>query len=969
MSPGSPSNEVDLSVRNNSWTQQVVLIGENKDVLEIGCGEGIVASALKKRRCRVFCVEKDPNLAVKASEFAEEIIVGDIESLDISQLFRGRLFDVVLLGDVLEHMRDPLGVLSSVAKKLKHDGYLIGSIPNIAHASVRLQLLSGHFNYQDEGLLDRGHLRFFTRLTVQSLFASAGLGIEKCIRVWADLPKEGMIGIDESSLLSIILDSLRKDPDAMTYQFVVKARPGKTTYIEEWADGKPVSPNKFRVGELDVKLKGIKEIESSPVWMLVRRYRGLLNRWFPYGSRRRQIVDKLVEALDIALNEGLSGLFRRAINRCFKKQFFQLSLDRQYQVWLSNNQLTEKKLLGMEREVLQFGYEPKISIIMPVYNTNGKWLRLAIDSVIDQIYPNWELCIVDDASTKKDVRRILEEYSARDSRVKVKYLRENRGIAGASNEALAMASGEFVGFLDHDDELTRDALFEVVKTLNEDPNLDFIYSDEDKKDPAGRRVEAYFKPDWSPDLLLSMNYIRHLSVARKNLVDRLRGFRLGFEGSQDYDLILRISESTNRIAHIPRPLYSSRKVPGSAAASKKAKPYGQEAAKKALREALNRRGLKGEVLDGFGGRFRVKYAIHGAPLVSIIIPTKDKANLLKRCIDSIESRTSYKNYEIIIVDNNSSDLDCLAYLRSLHHRVLRFDEPFNFSRINNFGVKNAKGEHLVLLNNDTEVADEGWLEAMLEHSQRPEVGMVGGLLLYPSGSTSHTSRTIQHAGVVLGLGVAGHAFKYLPADRPKYFRVYRMIRNCSAVTAACAMIRRSVFEEVGGFDENLRVAFGDVDLCLRVREKGYLVVYTPYSMLYHHESASRGKLHPMDDEIYLINRWKDTLIRGDPYYNPNLTLLKEDYSLALQGSNIRPLAILLDIYHLRPDLQRTYPEARRGDYRRLIDWAAIRGITADRARGPLLPYASYYASNTSDLVRPLATLIGLYNSRRDLQIS
>jgi len=600
---------------------------------------------------------------------------------------------------------------------------------------------------------------------------------------------------------------------------------------------------------------------------------------------RRSVVNHLAVALGIVLDEGVRSLIRKAFDRYVKrrKQFFELSLDEQYQIWLKNNELTEEKLVEMRQEVSQFGYKPKISIVMPVYNTEEKWLRIAIDSVISQVYCNWELCIVDDASTKRGIKEILESYGAKDLRIKVRYLKENRGISGASNEALNMASGDFVGFLDHDDELTRNALFEVVKVLNQNPDLDLIYSDEDKKDLNGRRVEPFFKPDWSPDLLLSMNYVSHLSVVRKSLIDRVGGLRLGFEGSQDYDFILRVTELTDKIGHVPKPLYSWRKVRGSAAASVETKPYARESAKKALCEAFNRRNLKGKVLDGFGGYYRVRYAIHGAPSVSIIIPTKDKVELLRCCIESIESKTSYKNYEIIIIDNNSTDPGTIVYLESIRHRVVKFDEPFNFSKINNFGVKYAKGEHLLFLNNDIEVADEHWLDAMLEHSQRPEVGMVGGLLLYPRSSASHTPRTIQHAGVIIGVGgVAGHAFKYLSVDRPNYFNLHRIIRDCSAVTAACAMIRRSVFEDLGGFDENLKVAFGDIDLCLRIREKGYRVVYTPYAVLHHHECATRGKLHPSEDEAYMINRWRETFSKGDPYYNPNLTLLREDYSLAFK---------------------------------------------------------------------------------------
>ena len=711
----------------------------------------------------------------------------------------------------------------------------------------------------------------------------------------------------------------------------------------------------------DVQTHGLEarilEVESSLAWGLVSRWRRFNDHRFPPGSRGRRIVDGLAEDLREVLDEGPRSLLERMTERHIRRRrhFFELPRDEQYQVWLANNRLTEEQLREMETEAVQFAYAPKISILMPVYNTDEKWLKLAVESVINQAYWNWELCVVDDASTEIGVRKILESYGLRDRRIKLRFLAEHRGISGASDDALGIASGDFVGLLDHDDELTRDALFEIVKALNENPRLDLIYSDHDKKDLDGRRVEPFFKPDWSPDLMLSMNYIAHFSIIRKRLVDQAGGFRSNFEGSQDYDLLLRITELTDRIGHVPKPLYNWRKARGSTAGSM-SKPYAGEAAKKALREALTRRGLAGSVSDSFGGRYRVRYSIRGTPLVSIIIPTRDRVDLLKRCIESIESHTSYRNHEIVIVDNSSADPATRAYLDSSKHTIVKFDEPFNFSKINNFAAKNAKGHHLLFLNNDIEVVDDHWLEAMLEHSQRPEVGMVGALLLYPGARRSHRPSRIQHAGVTLGFGgVAGVAFKNLPADRSNYYSLHRVIRNCSAVTAACAMMRRSVFDEVGGFDENLKVAFGDVDLCLRVRENGYLVVYTPYATAYHHESATRGRLHPAEDETYMINRWGDAIIRGDPYYNPNLTLLRQDYSLASKGSSIRPLAMLLDIFYFRPDLQRAYPEVRDGDYRRLVDWASIIGMRADTTRVALRPYGSYFASNMSDHAEGFST--------------
>jgi GT2 family glycosyltransferase len=529
-------------------------------------------------------------------------------------------------------------------------------------------------------------------------------------------------------------------------------------------------------------------------------------------------------------------------------------------------------------------YRPKVSIIMPVYNPDPAWLRDAIESVRAQLYDNWELCIADDASSELAVRELLQECHG-DERIKVAHLKENQGISGASNAALAMGAGEYVGFLDHDDELKPDALYEVVKLLNEQPDLDFIYSDEDKRTPEGRLVKPFFKPDWSPDLLLSTNYVPHFAVYRKRLVDEVGGLRSECDFSQDYDLVLRVTERTKRIGHLALPLYTWRMVPGSAASDLEAKPKSIDAAKRALADAMQRRGIQAQVTDGLWiSTYRIKYRILGEPLVSIIVPTKDQVWLLARCIDSIRRRTDYKNYEILVVDNGSVEDSTHKYLRRLAQqpgiRVLDYPQPFNFSTINNFAAQHAQGEHLLFLNNDTEVISKEWLSALLEHSQRPEVGAVGARLLYADGR-------LQHGGVIVGLGgVAGHAHKLLPKEQNGYFVRAKVIQNFSAVTAACLMIRADLFADLGGFDgEHLPIAFGDVDLCLRIREQGLLVVWTPYAELYHHESASRGyedtpeKQRRFGREVeYMKAKWGDTLL-NDPYYSPNLTQDREDFSL------------------------------------------------------------------------------------------
>ena len=550
-------------------------------------------------------------------------------------------------------------------------------------------------------------------------------------------------------------------------------------------------------------------------------------------------------------------------------------LDFQYQIWLQRHQSTPQEITQMKGQIHSFGYSPLISILVPVYNIDEIWLRKTIESVQGQIYDRWELCLVNDASTRPHVRPLLDEFAQRDRRIHVKHLEANQGIGGASSHAFVMAMGEFVGLLDHDDELAPEALFEVVNRLNADPELDYLYSDEDKLEPTGSRVEPFFKPDWNPDLLLSLNYVTHFSVFRRKILEEVGGFRQGFDGSQDYDLMLRVAEKTQKIAHIPKVLYHWRKIRGSAAASLVAKPFAHKAAARALEESLKRRGYQGWVETRIPGNYTVRYQLTTTPLVSIIIPTRDKRQLLERCLQSIQKKTQYKNYEIIILDNNSSELDTLKYLDRIRskHSVYTYCKPFNFAAINNFGVSHARGEYFLFLNNDTEVIDSGWIGAMLEHAQRAEVGAVGAKLLYPDGR-------IQHAGVVYGVGgVAGHAFKGCAPKASSYFGFSDLIRNCSAVTGACMMVPRRVFEELDGFDERFRVAFNDIDLCLRIRERGYLIVYTPLAQLYHYESATRGTLHPPEDEELTWKVWGDLIRRGDPYYNPNLTDSQEDWSL------------------------------------------------------------------------------------------
>ena len=554
----------------------------------------------------------------------------------------------------------------------------------------------------------------------------------------------------------------------------------------------------------------------------------------------------------------------------------------------STYQYEEPKLTdAIMEEIKNFSHKPLISIIMPVYNVDSKWLELAIRSIENQWYENWELCIVDDKSTKKETIKYLKNIN--NPKIKIKFLKKNLNISGASNEALNLASGEYIALMDNDDELTPDALYEVVKVINE-KNAEFIYSDEDKLEMDVTFSNPYFKPDFAPDMFLSQNYISHLGVMKKSLIEKVDGFTIGLEGAQDYDLYLKIFEHTTKIYHIQKVLYHWRKIPGSTAAEFSDKSYAQEAGRKALINALKRRNIHGQAKDGvYPGTYKVEYEIESSPLVSIIIPFKDKAELLDMCIHSILEKSTYKNYEIIGISNNSEESETFAMMKTLEEEDARikfyeYNVLFNYSKINNYAVKNfAKGEHILLLNNDIEIISLKWIEEMLMYSNRPDVGCVGAKLYYPND-------TLQHAGVIFGLGgVAGHSHKYFKKGNSGYFHRVDLVQNLSAVTAACLMIKRSIYNKLDGLDEeNLEIAFNDVDFCLRVKEKGYLNIFTPYAEAYHHESISRGaednpeKIARFNSEVaYMQQRHKELLQKGDPFYNKNLTLDREDFSLKI----------------------------------------------------------------------------------------
>ena len=526
---------------------------------------------------------------------------------------------------------------------------------------------------------------------------------------------------------------------------------------------------------------------------------------------------------------------------------------------------------------------------MPTYNSSPIFLAAAIDSVINQIYLNWELCIADDASSNLEVVELLKRYQGYGNKIKIAFRQDNGHISAASNTALELATGDWIALLDHDDLLPQSALFWVVDAINKHNDIQIIYSDEDKVDESGKRFDPYFKPDWNKDFFYSQNYFCHLGIYRKSLIEEIGGFRIGYEGAQDYDLVLRCIEKINpqSIYHIPRVLYSWRSHEKSTAQNMTAKNYAVNAGERALNDHFKRVGIKGYVEIVSGG-YRAHYDLPDKPpLVSLIIPTCNNHDLVRKCIESILGKTTYPNYEIILVDNNSDELESLKYFSKLASdgviKLIEYQHPFNYSAINNFAVKQAHGEIVGLINNDIEVISPEWLSEMVSIVCQHGVGAVGAKLLY-------SDNRIQHAGVIVGLGgVAGHSHKYFERDAPGYFFRAKLISSFSAVTAACLLVRKFLYLQVDGLNEkDLKVAFNDVDFCLKLREIGYRNIWTPYAELYHHESASRGsedspeKVARFNGELnYMRRRWADT-IQQDPAYSLNLTLDYEDFTYARQ---------------------------------------------------------------------------------------
>lgn len=626
---------------------------------------------------------------------------------------------------------------------------------------------------------------------------------------------------------------------------------------------------------LEIIMGEIQTILGSNTWKMTKPVRAFLN-----------VLKKLLKSNPITRNicKIFLSLKHYGFKTTIRKIRFRISYRHGSKANAKRTTLTEAEKLRQSRRV--FPRKIKFSILVPLYNTPEKYLIEMINSVLDQTYQNWELCLVDGSDQEHAyVGKIVKGYVEKDSRIRYRLLDENLGISGNTNQCIEMATGDYIALFDHDDLLHPAALYENMIAITEQC-ADFIYTDENTfHDTPKDAYCPHFKPDFAPDNLRANNYICHFSVFSRSLLDQVGGFRDEYNGSQDYDIILRLTEKAKKIVHIPKILYYWRAHKNSVAADISAKPYTIVAAKKAINAHLQRVGLEGEAVDSSViSTYKINYKIKGEPLISILIPNKDHVSDLNKCIMSILEKSTYKNYEIIIIENNSKEYKTFEYYKSLEVnkkiKRINWEGVFNYSAINNFGYQHADGEYILLLNNDVEIITPNWLEEMLMYAQRPDVGAVGVKLYYPDD-------TIQHAGIGMGLlTLAGHYHRNFPRSHPGYMGRLSYAQNVSAVTAACMMIPRHVYEEVHGLDESFEVAFNDVDLCMRIRKNGYLIVFTPYAELYHYESKSRGnddtrkKRQRFVSEVTRFQeRWKAELEKGDPYYNPNFSLDREDFTI------------------------------------------------------------------------------------------
>ena len=930
-----------------------IRVKPHKRVLELGCSSGYLSKYLTEElACHVVGVDLNSEALQQAAPFCQQTIVADLDNDAWLKEIEGQKFDVVLCADVLEHLKNPAAMLTSLKPFLHQESILLASVPNVAHVSVRLELLQGHFDYESLGLLDDTHLHFYTRDGLLTMLMQAGY---ECCDISYSINDMADQAIDQhlASAGLVASDAARKflhAPDAVAFQYIIEARPVDS----ELQQPLPLSPKPLvssgvahheqqeKIDHLEHQLIIEREQHQQHIQQLTKqaynksnqnsaqqspqtsaqvdnalftlaeqlqqeqqRNSDLLSKLnqledrVNYLSNDTQRLEKVLQRvhgkLSYRLVRGVKNLLSResrTFNKLEKKEQQPDLKISNYDAWLAEYEdLTPQKLEMLTTEVRGWQLRPQIALLMPVYNPDRLRLVSAIESVLQQVYGHFELCIAVDASTVSYVHEILSAYQERDQRVKLLFpVASEQGAASLLNDCLSLVDADYMSIIGQHDLLAADALYWIVKTIHNNPAAQLIYADEDQMDFQGQRLEPYFKTDWNPELFLSTDFISHSGVYKTQQVKALGGFDSSLETAQSYDLTLRYVADlgAGQICHIPRLLYHTCSTSDSIAKGRDAGHYVQ-----AVKNALQHQQREAEVSvhSRVAGAQRIRYVLPDQlPLVSIVIPTRNGFHLLYRCVQSIFAKTAYSNYELIIIDNGSDDLVTLRYLNRLKQdprvRIMRDDSPFNYSSLNNKAVAQAKGEIIGLLNNDLEVINEDWLGEMVSHVLHAEVGAVGAKLYYPD-------NTIQHAGVILGIcGVAGHAQKHALRESAGYGGRLLLVQNLSAVTAACLLVRKEVFEAVDGFDEqHLSIAFNDVDFCLRIQEQGYNNLWTPYAEMYHYESASRGyedtpeKQTRFNKEVaYMKQRWGDSLLI-DPAYNPNLTLDRDDFSFACPPRN------------------------------------------------------------------------------------
>lgn len=820
-------------------------------VLDAGCAMGLLVAALRDLGVEAYGVDLSEYAISRVREdIRPYCAVGSLADPLPNSL--PRRYDLVVSMEVLEHMPEEDGKKSIANLCTMSDQILFSSVPDDTTDPTHINLhetpywcglfaKQGFFSAEEKKpLFLPRHARFFQRKSVPAA---------------VELYEEKLQNYEEQVLqLSLDLDEIQEKNEVLTEDLKISSENQKE-YQALYLD---------KLKEYDALFQAYQATVTSSAWKMTKPLRASLD-WIKKILKSNRVTYLICKGIKSVLRDGpvcTWGRVKRKIQDARK---------------LKGRNLINEKELAMQRQQ-GFPRQIKFSILVPLYNTPEDFLKEMIESVQAQTYSDWELCLADGSdAAHPQVERIVMQFQQRDNRIKYRKLEKNFGISGNTNACIEMATGDYIALFDHDDLLHPSVLYENMKAICEQ-GADFIYTDELTFQGTTKNITvAHFKPDFAIDNLRSYNYICHFTVFQKSLLEKVGLFRSECDGSQDFDMVLRLTEQAQKIVHIPKPLYFWRSHAQSVASSVGAKPYVIQAAKKAIGDHLKRVGLDGEVLDSIQPTiYRLKYAIKGEPLVSILIPNKDHVSDLRKCIVSIQEKSSYPNYEIIVIENNSVEEKTFQYYQILERkpniRVVQWNGKFNYSAINNFGYTFAKGDYILLLNNDTEVISSDWIQEMLMYAQRSDVGAVGAKLYYPDG-------TIQHGGVVLGVGgVAAHLHCNRRREDLGYMGRLVFVQDLSAVTAACMMIPRKVWEETGGLDESFEVAFNDVDLCMRIRQKGYLIVFTPYAELYHYESKSRGYEDTPEKRARFVGeverfqaRWAKELEAGDPYYNPNFS--------------------------------------------------------------------------------------------------